>query len=229
MESNNINSNENINKKNYQEIRESNMNIIDNNIQFSSISNIQNIPSLEKFLFLFEIEKPANQFCCGCTINTGIKIISFFFISVSFSCFLEIFLNFSFFNFFANVIIFLTYFSVGYNLIYSLIYNSENHAYYAYVVYCILFLLNCLDSFVVLLFVLTGYLNFLETKKRIINFILLSLVIAIFTSIHLYILYICYSYWRHLKNRDFDLLKGKQNPNEDIIENNLERNLQQNN
>jgi hypothetical protein len=212
----NLNQNENINRNLDQERIPLNR---DNNIPFSLISNLQNFFSAEKFLFFFHIEKLANDCCCGCSIKTGIRIISFIFLINSAIVFFGIFSSNSLLNFISKIFTFSIYFSIGYNLLYSILYNSSKHAFYGYLIYSLLFFLSCLDSLFLLLISLFTYSDTFQLDKEKVKYIILIIAIVIFLSYHLYILYICFSFWKHMKSGNMHLINGEYINNSNNINN----------
>ena len=65
-----------------------------------------------------------------------------------------------------------------------------------------------MDNLLFIFFVSFGILNPFGAVKSIMNVILLTVGLAVLLVFHLYFLWVCYSFWIHLKHRNFELVKG---------------------
>lgn len=179
-----------------------------NFVYFSDLYKSQEIPSKERFLFLFNMDWLANQFLCGCSLTIGVQIISIIFMAASISKFFSVFPHDDIRKTITAGILFLVYFIASYCFIYSSIYYNADYAYRGLVIYTIIFYFIVLDNLLFIFFVSFGILNPLGALKSIVNIILLSLTLAVLMLVHLYFLWICYSFWMHLKNKNYELIKG---------------------
>ena len=183
------------------------------NERLNTNSYLSQILSSDKFLFIFEIEKLAYQFFCGCSLITWIRIIYFNSITSIF----EIFSFFSIGGFISSVFNFTIFSAIAYNLIYSDINKTPKNAFMGYLLYSFLFLLTCFETLLLFLFFLFGIGNFANIEDKFtIGFIFL-VIIFLYLSFHLYLVFICYSYWIHLKNGNIRLIQG------DYVDENLIR------
>jgi hypothetical protein len=179
-----------------------------NFIYFSDLYKNQDISSKNRFLFLFRLDWLANQFLCGCSLRIGVQIISIVFLAASMAQFFNVFPHDDLRKTITAAIIFSVYFVAGYCFIYSSIYYNAEYAYVGLVIYTLILYYIVLDSMLYIFFVSFGILNPLGAMKSIMNFILLSVGLGILLLFHLYFLWVCYSYWIHLKHKNFELVKG---------------------
>jgi len=179
-----------------------------NFIYFSDLYNYKDIPIKNRFLFLFRLDSLANQFLCGCSLRIGVQIISIVFLAASMAQFFNVFPHDDLRKTITAAIIFSVYFVAGYCFIYSSIYYNAEYAYVGLVIYTLILYYIVLDSLLYIFFVSFGILNPLGAMKSITNVILLSIGLGILLLFHLYFLWVCYSYWIHLKHKNFELVKG---------------------
>lgn len=175
---------------------------------FSELYNNPDVPSKNRFLFLFKLDWLANQFLCGFSLRLGVQIISIVFLAASMSKFFNVFPHDNLRKTVTAAIIFLTYFIAGYCFIYSSIYYNAEYAYIGLVIYTLIFYYILLDNLLYIFFVSLGILNPFGAVKSIMNVILFSVGLGVLLLFHLYFLWVCYSYWIHLKHRNLELVKG---------------------
>lgn len=179
-----------------------------NPTSFSDLYSNSDIPSKNRFLFLFRLDWLANQFLCGCSLRLGVQIISIVFLAASMSKFFNVFPHDNLRKTVTAAIIFLVYFIAGYCFIYSSVYFNAEYAYIGLVIYTLIFYYIVLDNLLFIFFVSFGVLNPFGAVKSILNIIMLTAGLVILLLFHLYFLWICYSYWIHLKNKNHELIKG---------------------
>lgn len=179
-----------------------------NFISFSELYNNQDIPSKNRFLFLFKLDWLANQFLCGLSLRLGVQIISIVFLAASMSKFFNVFPHDNLRKTVTAAIIFIIYFIAGYCFIYSSIYNNEEYAYVGLVIYTLIFYYILLDNLLYIFFVSFGILNPFGAVKSFMNVLMLSIGLGLLLLFHLYFLWVCYSYWIHLKHKNYELIKG---------------------
>ncbi len=179
-----------------------------NFVSFSDLYNPTEIPYKSRFLFVFKIDWLASQFLCGCSLRLGVQIISLIFLSAAMSMFLSVFPHDNLRKSITAALIFLVYFIAGYCFIYSSIYYNEQYAYVGLAIYTILFYLILLDNLLYIFLVSLGILNPSVAVKSIINVALFTIGFVILLLFNLYFLWICYSFWIHLKNKNYELIKG---------------------
>lgn len=162
-----------------------------NFVSFSELYNNQDIPSKNRFLFLFKLDWLANQFLCGLSLRLGVQIISIVFLSASMSKFFNVFPHDNLRKTITAAIIFLTYFIAGYCFIYSSLYYNEEYAYIGLVIYTIIFYYILLDNLLYIFFVSLGILNPFGAIKSFMNLILLTVGLGLLLLFHLYLLWVC--------------------------------------
>lgn len=179
-----------------------------NFIDFNELYNMQDLPSKEKFLFLFKIDSLANQSFCGCSLRLGVKIIAILFLAAAMSKFFSAFEKDNILNILLSAVIFCIYFIAGYCLIYSSIYLNAEYAYYGYVIYAIIFFYLFLQTLLMFIFIVIGFYDPVGELDFFYKLVALLFAITIMLGLHLYFIWICYSFWMHLKNKNFDLING---------------------
>jgi len=179
-----------------------------NYVNFSDLYNVQDLPSKERFLFLFKIDYLANQFLCGCSLRLGIQIISLVFLVASISKFFKVLHYDNLMKTILTGLLFLIYFIAGYCLIYSTIYNNPKYAYIGLAIYTVIFYIILFDNLLYIFINLFGILNPFDAIELFKDIIIFTFALAFFLLFHLYFLWVCYSYWLHLKNGNFELIKG---------------------
>ena len=175
---------------------------------FSDLYNNPDVPSKDRFLFLFKLDWLANQFLCGCSLRIGVQIISIVFLAASMSKFFNVFPHDNLRKTVTAAIIFLIYFIAGYCFIYSSIYYNEQYAYSGLVIYTLIFYYIVLDNLLYIFFISFGILNPSGALKCLMDVVLLTIGLGILLLFHLYFIWVCYSYWIHLKHRNYELIKG---------------------
>ena len=76
-------------------------------------------PDKDKFLFVFEPDNLAVDCCCGCSLKTGVQIISIFLIISSLSNFTASLHESSTLAVVVNMLSFILYFTAGFYIFYS--------------------------------------------------------------------------------------------------------------
>jgi hypothetical protein len=166
-------------------------------------------PTGERFLFFFTPEEPALQAPCGCSLKTGAQIVALFFILCTFPGFLNSFNT----NDIVTILFYLSasilYFIAGVCVIYSSLSYNYIYAHTASLIYNFCFLVNFLDYAVVIAMVFMGrYTPMPGPIDKITLGIYLSVSAAVILLIHLYLIWVVYSFMVHLKHGRISLVKG---------------------
>lgn len=165
-------------------------------------------PDKDKFLFITDADKLALDCCCGCSLRTGVQIISLLFITGSMSNFFTAIRMHSAIGLFTSGFLFITYFFAGVCTLYSTMIHDYSYAYKGYFVYSVIFLYNVLEALVVSLLILTANYKALEGLDRTMATLIYLIAAGIVLSIHLYMLWIIFSYSIHLKHKRHGLISG---------------------
>jgi hypothetical protein len=176
--------------------------------------NIQMVPdrweniNRDKFLFCFEPVTLAKESCCGCSLKTGVQMIALIFIAAALSNFFSALRTDSIFNLILSGFAFVLYFIAGVCVIYSTMSFSFIMAHTGYVIYAIVFIINAADNLIVLLLIFLGvYAPFGGSDSFKIGLVFLA-AIACIIGIHLYLVWIVFSYAIHLKHNRLQLVLG---------------------
>ena len=202
---NNPNQNENVNQGNVSlGVNQENV----ENIPLENFYNFKNLETKEKFLFLFTIEKLSYEFLCGISLRVGIQIISILFLGGSLTNFFKTFSEDNIFSKISSLVVFLIYFIAGFCFVYSSIYLNVDYAYWGLIIYTVLFYILLLQNFFVFFLLIFRIFSPIEDADVIVFGFLFLLIVTFIIGIHLYFLWICYSYWFHLKNKNYRLING---------------------
>lgn len=217
----NINNENNINIRNepqhVQEIniaaqqdsdRDNNRNNSQNFIVFSRLYYVHDISAKEKFLFLFQLDYLANQFFCGCSLRFGVQIISLLFLVASISKLFNTFSQVHVLNILASGAVFTIFLITGFCLMYSSTYYDPHLAFYGYFIYALIFYYLIFQSLAMLVFITLGLYNPLGESDYMIKITIILVSILLIFCFHLYFVWICFSFWIHLKNKNLELIKG---------------------
>lgn len=176
--------------------------------KFSEIYNDEEISSKYRFLFVFKTQTLASGFLCGISLRFGIRLISLIFLAASLLKFFSVYQQGDLRRIITSALILLAFMIAACCMIYSSIYFNPYSAYIGLLIYTVIFYLYVVDDFLFISFVALGIVNPLGNNKSTVNIILLSLVIIATMLVHFYFLWICYSYWIHLRNENYALVKG---------------------
>ncbi len=159
----------------------------------SDIDNKLGNVSDEKFLFLFSPEI-SEECICGCSQKIGVQIISFLLLLGSIGRFLESLSKNGLFDMIIDICISVFFLLVAFFMFYSTISLKYEHAYIGYIVYSIIWILNCLvyccNSIMILFYCLIN----LNTEN--LGYILGE---GINLAISLYFIWIIYCFTMNLK------------------------------
>jgi hypothetical protein len=163
-------------------------------------------PTHESFLFVFAPHDIAKEACCGCSLKTGVQIISLFYIVSNFSSFINTISSPHLLPFILSGIGFALYLIGGICLINSTMSYSYKNAYTGYFIYTILFLINLIDSIIVGLLLFSGYYG--KDVDYVQAGLIYCIAIIIVVAIHVYLLWIIFSFTVHLKHKRLALIQG---------------------
>jgi hypothetical protein len=162
----------------------------------------------DKFLFVLEPNNLAVDCCCGCSLKTGVQIISIFLIICSLSNFTASLQESSTLAILINMLSFLLYFTAGFYIFYSTMNFNYTYSKKAYLIYSIIFLVSLLDNILFLLMIISGNFKPLGEQDRIRTALIFLAAVLISMSIQLYLLWIVFSYSIHLKHKRIALVTG---------------------
>lgn len=167
-------------------------------------------PTNEKFLFAIPVESIALQSACGCSLKTGCQIIAVLFLLSAVTNLFGAFAFYSLISTIMSLFYFSVFFIAGYYLLYSTWTFIPKQAYVAYFIYAIIFIWNFIEFILIILMIILGfYYPYGVTNLSTFQIILLySITVSIYLAIHLYLIWIIFSFYVHILNNREHLVKG---------------------
>jgi hypothetical protein len=166
-------------------------------------------PTGERFLFCITPTNLAISAPCGCSLQTGTQIVALIFIASTITPFFTAFQYGSLWNLLYYGIVFGLYFLAGISALYSTYTFTYEYAQTANYIYNFLFMMNVLDNIIMAALILSGYI--LPLGYEIPAFTQGMYYIAAVTTIlliHMYMIWVVYSYMVHVKNNRKGLVQG---------------------
>jgi hypothetical protein len=165
-------------------------------------------PTRERFLFVFTPDEPAMQAPCGCSLKTGCQLISIFFILCTVPAFMNSFKSADIISILFYLTASVLYVIAGICVIYASLSYDYVYAHTASLIYNFCFIVNFIDYGVVLTMVFLGkYVPVGNIDKYTLG-LYLGISAAIILLIHLYLIWLVYSFMVHLKHGRISLVKG---------------------
>jgi hypothetical protein len=164
----------------------------------------------DRFLFCFLPNSLARDCCCGCSLKTGVQIIAIIFIVAILSDFIASISMSSIIYVIISGILFALYLLAAVCIIYSTIKYNWAMAHTGYIIYAIIFLLNVLDNLIIIALILTGIYSPWGNSNGV-SLIIFIVAIVCILAIHLYMVWIVFSFAIHLKHNRIALIRGEIN------------------
>jgi hypothetical protein len=181
------------------EIKEEEIKIEEKN-QKKDIYNDNLNSGKECFLYMFKPEKVEVDFICGYSLFVSVKIISIILIILGMLDVLMTYLNTNFFNFLESFIYSVLYLVSGIYLFISTINFEYNDAFVGYKLYESLFLFELLLFLLKIILISIGLIHPLGEGRSFVKKFSLYLGVGICAElIKLYLLWVVFSYFVHLK------------------------------
>jgi hypothetical protein len=165
----------------------------------------------DKFMFVFEPFNLAYDCCCGCSLRTGVQIISILFIAGSVSNFLTALKMTSTIDLFLSGLFFVLYLIAGTCVLYSTISLNHVYALTGYYIFAMIFIFNLIDNIVVFFLIILGayYYEIIPNEDIPIIALIYFLACAVILSIHLYMIWVVFSFSIHLKHGRSAIIAGE--------------------
>lgn len=165
-------------------------------------------PTNEAFLFFHHPKELARESACGCSLRTGVQIIAVIFLASTLTNLTAALRGGSLLSLVISGLTFSLYLVAGICLLSSTFSYNYQHANTATVIYSVIFLVNLVDNIIIAILIFLGVYAPFNTPDNISSGLVFSLAAAIVLGIHLYFVWIIFSYTVHLKNKRIALING---------------------
>ena len=185
----------------------SNSSKLPNNITYTQIANVND----DEFLFCIDFPKFDFDFCCGCSLRTGVLMIGLFFILCGIGSLINVITSGTLIEYYMTITMLIIYSVAFIFLILSGFIYNYYLAYIAYMIYIIILFLNLFEIFSMTILIFLGFYTPSGSESRIVKGIGFLLVGMLLTCLYLYCLWIIYCYMIHLKYERINLVIGDYN------------------
>ena len=204
----------------------SNSSKLPNNITYTQIANVND----DEFLFCIDFPKFDFDFCCGCSLRTGVLMIGLFFILCGIGSLINVITAGTIIEYYMTITMLVIYSIAFLFLILSGFLYSYLFAYIAYMIYIIILFLNLFEIFSMTILIFLGFYTPAGSESRIVKGIGFLLVGMLLTCLYLYCLWIIFCFMIHLKYQIISLVNGDYNNSHNQNSDNLgEININENN
>ena len=204
----------------------SNSSKLPNNITYTQIANVND----DEFLFCIDFPKFDFDFCCGCSLRTGVLMIGLFFILCGIGSLINVITAGTIIEYYMTITMLVIYSIAFLFLILSGFLYSYLFAYIAYMIYIIILFLNLFEIFSMTILIFLGFYTPAGSESRIVKGIGFLLVGLLLTCLYLYCLWIIFCFMIHLKYQRISLVNGDYNNSRNQNSDNLgEININENN
>ena len=204
----------------------SNSSKLPNNITYTQIANVND----DEFLFCIDFPKFDFDFCCGCSLRTGVLMIGLFFILCGIGSLINVITAGTIIEYYMTITMLVIYSIAFIFLILSGFLYSYLFAYIAYMIYIIILFLNLFEIFSMTILIFLGFYTPAGSESRIVKGIGFLLVGMLLTCLYLYCLWIIFCFMIHLKYQRISLVNGDYNNSRNQNSDNLgEININENN
>ena len=204
----------------------SNSSKLPNNITYTQIANVND----DEFLFCIDFPKFDFDFCCGCSLRTGVLMIGLFFILCGIGSLINVITAGTIIEYYMTITMLVIYSIAFIFLILSGFLYSYLFAYIAYMIYIIILFLNLFEIFSMTILIFLGFYTPAGSESRIVKGIGFLLVGLLLTCLYLYCLWIIFCFMIHLKYQRISLVNGDYNNSRNQNSDNLgEININENN
>ena len=204
----------------------SNSSKLPNNITYTQIANVND----DEFLFCIDFPKFDFDFCCGCSLRTGVLMIGLFFILCGIGSLINVITAGTIIEYYMTITMLVIYSIAFIFLILSGFLYSYLFAYIAYMIYIIILFLNLFEIFSMTILIFLGFYTPAGSESRIVKGIGFLLVGLLLTCLYLYCLWIIFCFMIHLKYQRISLVNGDYNNSRNQNSDNVgEININENN
>ena len=204
----------------------SNSSKLPNNLTYTQIANVND----DEFLFCIDFPKFDFDFCCGCSLRTGVLMIGLFFILCGIGSLINVITAGTIIEYYMTITMLVIYSIAFIFLILSGFLYSYLFAYIAYMIYIIILFLNLFEIFSMTILIFLGFYTPAGSESRIVKGIGFLLVGMLLTCLYLYCLWIIFCFMIHLKYQRVSLVNGDYNNSRNQNSDNVgEININENN
>ena len=174
--------------------------------KFNSIKLNENLCN-EKFLFFFTPKKVDLESFCGCSLRSGIKLISIYLLFVSISFFCTMLKEESWIEIIITLLITLSYLITAFYLFLSTIYLEYSYCKIGNVIYTLIFYFDIINCFIVSIRIPLNQIYLIYNSIIIteISFLLMEIISIL---IELYMLWVGFCYLVHIKMERLNIVYG---------------------
>ena len=183
----------------------SNRSKLPKNVLFKDITNVND----DQFIFCFNFPEFEYDFCCGFSLKNGSIFLSFLFLIFSIISLLNILKsNNNKIEIFSSIFLIIIY-SISFILILISAFNYNfTFAYYAYLIYCTMLILNLSEILISTIFIFCGIYVPNGRENLFIKGISFLLIGSLYVGVYVYCLWIIFCYVVHLKYNRIELVCG---------------------
>ncbi len=161
----------------------------------------------ESFLFIYTPKKLSIDSFCGCSLRSGIKIVSGLLLFISISNFYTVLKEEILTEILFSTILSIFYFSAAIYLFLSTIYLDYNYAKIGYIIFTFIFIVDTIDFLFAEIFMIHG--DFQINVDYPVLMEIIFFIFGFFTMIiELYMLWICFCFMVHLKLKRLNVVYG---------------------
>ena len=183
----------------------SNRSKLPKNVYFKDIANVND----EQFVFCLNFPKFEYDFCCGFSLKTGSIFLSFLFLVFSIISLINVLKSNNKIEIYTSIFLIIIY-SISFLLILISTFNySFILAYYAYLIYTIMLILNLSEIIISTIFIFCGIYVPFGRENVFVKGISFLLIGFLYVGVYLYCLWIIFCYVIHLKYNRIELVCGE--------------------
>ena len=183
----------------------SNRSKLPKNVYFKDIANVND----EQFVFCLNFPKFEYDFCRGFSLKTGSIFLSFLFLVFSIISLINVLKSNNKIEIYTSIFLIIIY-SISFLLILISTFNySFILAYYAYLIYTIMLILNLSEIIISTIFIFCGIYVPFGRENVFVKGISFLLIGFLYVGVYLYCLWIIFCYVIHLKYNRIELVCGE--------------------
>ena len=183
----------------------SNRSKLPKNVYFKDIANVND----EQFVFCLNFPKFEYDFCCGFSLKNGSIFLSFLFLVFSIISLINVLKSNNKIEIYTSIFLIIIY-SISFLLILISTFNySFILAYYAYLIYTIMLILNLSEIIISTIFIFCGIYVPFGRENVFVKGISFLLIGFLYVGVYLYCLWIIFCYVIHLKYNRIELVCGE--------------------
>ncbi len=163
--------------------------------------------SNDSFLFIYTPKYLSVDSFCGCSLKSGIKIVSTFLLFISITNFYTVLKEEKLHEIIFSTILSIFYLTSSIYLFLSTVYLDYQYAKIGYILFIFIFLVDTIEFIIAEIFIIYGIFHIYSTYPVLME--ILFFIIGFFTAlIELYMLWISFCFMIHLKLKRLNIVYG---------------------